>query len=115
TSVLGGSIRRREDPALVRGKGRYTDDITMAGMLHVAFVRSPYAHARITSIDTSQAVAMEGVHTVFTGEDVRGLGPLLAQVPVGKLRPLLADGVVKHAGESVAMVVAETRYLAQDA
>ena len=75
TSVLGGSIRRREDPALVRGKGRYTDDITMAGMLHVAFVRSPYAHARITSIDTSQAVAMEGVHTVFTGEDVRGLIP----------------------------------------
>ncbi|HJR92618.1 MAG TPA: molybdopterin cofactor-binding domain-containing protein [Acidimicrobiia bacterium] len=115
TSVLGGAVHRREDPALVRGKGRYTDDISLNGMLHVAFVRSPYAHARITSIDTSQAMTMEGVHAVYTADDVRGLGPLLAQVPVGKLRPLLADGTVNHAGEAVAMVVAETRYLAQDA
>lgn len=115
TSVLGGSIRRREDPALVQGRGRYVDDIQLTGMLHVAFVRSPYAHARITSIDTSPAAGMEGVHAVYTADDVRHLGPLLAQVPVGKLRPLLADGVVKHAGEAVAMVVADTRYLARDA
>ena len=115
TSVLGGSVRRREDPALIRGTGRYVDDISMTGMLHVAFVRSPFPHATITSIDAAEARAMEGVHAVFTADDVRHLGPLLAQVPVGKLRPLLADGVVKHAGEAVAMVVAASRYLAQDA
>jgi carbon-monoxide dehydrogenase large subunit len=115
TSVLGGSVRRREDPALIRGTGRYVDDLSRSGMLHVAFVRSPYAHATLTSIDASQARAMDGVHAVFTADDVRQLGPLLAQVPVGKLRPLLADGVVKHVGEAVAMVVAESRYLAQDA
>lgn len=115
TSVLGGAIRRREDPALIQGTGRYVDDITLPGMLHVAFVRSPYAHAAITSIDKSEAEGMDGVHAVFTADDVRHLGPLLAQVPVGKVRPLLADGVVKHAGEAVAMVVADSRYLAQDA
>ncbi|MFO7291751.1 MAG: molybdopterin cofactor-binding domain-containing protein [Actinomycetes bacterium] len=115
TSVLGGAVRRREDPALVQGRGRYVDDIKLPGMLHAAFVRSPYARARITSIDASAALAMEGVHAVYTADDVRHLGPLLAQVPVGKLRPLLADGMVNHAGEAVAMVVAESRYLAQDA
>lgn len=115
TSVLGGAIRRREDPALIQGTGRYVDDIKLNGMLHVAFVRSPYAHARVTSVDTSEAVGMEGVHAVYTIDDVRHLGPLLAQVPIGKLRPLLADGIVHHAGEAVAMVVAETRYQAQDA
>jgi aerobic carbon-monoxide dehydrogenase large subunit len=115
TSVLGGAIRRREDPALIRGKGRYVDDITLNGMLHAAFVRSPFAHARITSIDTSEAAGMPGVHAVYTIDDVRHLGELLAQVPVGKLRPLLADGVAKHAGEAVAMVVAESRHQAQDA
>ena len=115
TSVLGGSVRRREDPALVRGRGRYVDDIKLPGMLHAAFVRSPYARARITSIDTSAALAMDGVHAVYTADDVRHLGPLLAQAPVGKLRPLLADGVVNHAGEAVAMIVADSRYVAQDA
>ncbi|MFP3915021.1 MAG: xanthine dehydrogenase family protein molybdopterin-binding subunit, partial [Actinomycetota bacterium] len=115
TSVLGGTVRRAEDPALIRGTGLYTDDVKLSGQLHVAFVRSPYAHARITALDTSPAEGMEGVRGIFTAEDVRHLGPLLAQVPVGKLRPLLADGVVNHAGEAVAMVVADTRYLAQDA
>ncbi|MGA7271740.1 MAG: molybdopterin cofactor-binding domain-containing protein [Acidimicrobiia bacterium] len=114
TSVLGGTIRRREDPALVRGTGRYVDDIKLNGMLHVAFVRSPLAHARITGIDSSKALAMDGVRAVYTIDDVRHLGPLLAQVPVGKVRPLLADGVVNHVGEAVAMVVADSRYLAQD-
>ncbi|HZD05163.1 MAG TPA: xanthine dehydrogenase family protein molybdopterin-binding subunit, partial [Longimicrobiales bacterium] len=66
-------------------------------------------------IDTSTAESMEGVRAVYTIDDVRGLGPVLAQVPVGKLRPLLADGVVNHAGEAVAMVVADSRYLAEDA
>lgn len=115
TSVLGGVVRRREDPALIQGAGVYVDDIKLNGMLHVAFVRSPFAHARISSIDADEARQMEGVHAVYTADDVRYLGPLLAQVPVGKVRPLLADGVVNHVGEAVAMVVAESRYLAEDA
>lgn len=114
TSVLGGVIRRKEDPALIRGGGRYTDDVTLPGQLYAVFVRSPFAHARITSIDTSAAEAVPGVVAVYTIEDVRHLGPVLAQVPVGGARPLLADGVVRHVGEGVAMVVADSHYAAQD-
>lgn len=115
TSALGGVVRRREDPALVTGRGLYVDDVKRTGMLHAAFVRSPYAHARITSIDTGDAASMPGVKAIYTADDVRDLGPLPAQVPVGAVRPLLADGVVKHMGEAVAMVVAQTRSQAQDA
>jgi aerobic carbon-monoxide dehydrogenase large subunit len=115
TSVMGGSVRRREDPALIQGTGIYTDDVQQVGVLHVAFTRATVARARITSIDTSIAKAMPGVVAVYTHEDVAGLGPLVAQVPIGKLRPLLAAGEVNHVGEAVAMVVAENRYLAQDA
>jgi len=115
TSALGGVVRRKEDPALIQGYGMYTDDIKRTGEVSVAFTRSPFAHARINSIDTDAAKAMRGVHAVYTIEDVRHLGLLLAQVPVGALRPLLADGMVNHVGEAVAMVVADNRYLAQDA
>ncbi len=115
TSALGGVVRRREDPALVTGTGLYVDDVKRTGMLHAAFVRSPYAHARITSIDVAEAREMPGVKAVYTADDVRHLGPLPAQVPVGQVRPLLADAVVKHMGEAVAMVVAATRAQAQDA
>jgi carbon-monoxide dehydrogenase large subunit len=112
---MGGSVRRREDPALIQGTGTYTDDLQPVGLLHVAFTRSPIAHGKITSLDTSAAKTMPGVVAVFTHEDVAHLGPLVAQVPIGKLRPLLAAGEVNHVGEAIAMVVAETRYQAQDA
>ncbi len=115
TSVMGGVVKRREDPALIRGTGLYVDDVKLPGMLHVGFVRSPYAHARIDSVDTSAAASMEGVVAVYTADDVRHLGPLLAQVPIGKLRPLLADGDVKHSGQAVAMVVATSPGRARDA
>ena len=115
TSVLGGIVRRKEDPALVRGAGAYTDDIQLTGMTHAAFVRSPFAHARVNSVDTSAAEAMDGVLAVYTAADVADLGALIAQVPVGAARPLLNGGTVKHVGEAVAMVVAEDRYTAQDA
>lgn len=115
TSAMGGIVRRKEDPALIVGHGRYVDDIKMAGELAAIFVRSPYAHARITSIDASEALAMDGVHAVFTADDTRHLGLLLAQVAVGPLRPFLADGAVHHAGEAVAMVVASNAYIAKDA
>ncbi|MGH8870519.1 MAG: xanthine dehydrogenase family protein molybdopterin-binding subunit, partial [Acidimicrobiia bacterium] len=115
TSVMGGAVRRREDPALIQGTGTYTDDLQPIGLLHVAFARSPVARAKITSVDTQAAKSMSGVVAVYTHDDVSHLGPLLAQVPIGKLRPLLAAGQVNHVGEAVAMVVAENRYQAQDA
>ena len=80
TSMMGGLVRRKEDPALIRGRGLYTDDVKLPGQLTAAFVRSPFAKARITSIDADEARAMPGVHAVYTIDDVRYLGPLLAQV-----------------------------------
>ncbi|MDH3307777.1 MAG: molybdopterin-dependent oxidoreductase [Acidimicrobiia bacterium] len=112
-SALGGVVKRREDPALIHGRARYVDDIKLANMAHAAFVRSPYPHARVTDIDASEALAMEGVFAVYTADDVRHLGLLLAQITVVN-RPLLVD-VAKHAGDAVAMVVAADRYVAQDA
>lgn len=114
TSAMGGTVRRREDPGLIFGDGRYVDDIRAVGELHAVFVRSPYARARVEAIDTSDAVAMPGVRAVYTIDDVRDLGPLLAQVPVGKLRPLLADGAVNHVGEAVALVVADSAVAGRD-
>jgi carbon-monoxide dehydrogenase large subunit len=114
-SAMGGIVRRKEDPALIAGRGHYVDDIRLNGEAVMAFVRSPFAHARIVSIDTSAAEVMPGVLAVYTIEDVRHLGPVLAQVPVGVLRPLLADGDVHHAGAAVAVVVAEDSYIARDA
>lgn len=115
TSALGGVVRRREDPALIQGRGKYTDDVSPVGTLHAAFVRSPFAHATINSVDTSAAAQADGVLAVYSHEDVAHLGDLLAQVVVGKARPLLAHGKVNHVGEAVAMVVAESSYLARDA
>ncbi len=115
TSALGGSVRRREDPALIRGMGNYVDDITPHGTAYVAFARSPYAHAKVTAIDISAAENSDGVIAVYTHDDVAHLGNLLAQVVVAKGRPLLADGEVNHLGEAIAMVVAETTSQARDA
>ena len=115
TSALGGVVRRREDPALIQGTGIFVDDVAPVGTAHVAFVRSPFAHAAINSIDTSAAMAADGVLAVYTHDDVAHLGDLIAQVVVAKARPLLAHGKVNHVGEAVAMVVAESTYLASDA
>ena len=98
TSVMGGDVRRREDPALIKGRGVYVDDLQPTGLLHVAFSRSPVGRAKIKSVDTSAASSMPGVVAVFTHDDVAELGPLVAQVPIGKLRPLLAANEVNHVG-----------------
>ncbi len=74
SSAMGGIVRRKEDPALIAGEGKYVDDIKMAGEASAVFVRSPFAHARINSIDATAATAMDGVHAVYTAEDVRHLG-----------------------------------------
>ena len=120
--VLGTSIKRREDPALVTGRGKYSDDLKRPGMVFASIVRSPYAHAKILSIDTSKALAQEGVLGVFTSEDVQKSG-VPGLIPVGWLlpdmktpdHPMLAKDKVRYAGDAVAVVVAETRYGARDA
>ena len=121
-SIIGQSVKRREDPALITGQGKYTDDLTLPGMTHAAIVRSPYAHARIQSIDTAAAAAHPGVVAVFTGADVQASG-VGGVVPVGWLHadlkqpahPILAIDTVRHVGDGVAVVVAEDRYVARDA
>jgi aerobic carbon-monoxide dehydrogenase large subunit len=119
---VGRELRRKEDPRLITGRARYIDDITLPGVLWAAFVRSPEAHAKIVSIDTSAAAERPGVHAVFTGEDMSDLGgPLpMAWAPPGVevLNPEhwpLARGAVKHVGDPVAVVIGEDRYAVTDA
>ena len=119
-SWVGQPIERREDVELLTGAGRFIGDLTRPGMLHAAFLRSPLPHAEIRSIDVTAAEAASGVHAVFTGAD---LAPSVPQQPTPhrvwgqKDTPYyaLARGRVRYAGEAVALVVAESRYLAEDA
>ncbi len=119
---VGQALRRKEDPRLITGRGRYVDDITLPGTLWASLVRSPEAHAKIVSIDKSAAEELDGVHAVFTGEDLSDLGgPLpMAWVPPGvEVRNPehwpLAKGTVKHVGDPVAVVLGEDRYAVVDA
>ncbi|HEX6720199.1 MAG TPA: xanthine dehydrogenase family protein molybdopterin-binding subunit, partial [Burkholderiaceae bacterium] len=116
----GQQVKRVEDPALLAGQGQFTDDVAPAGQLHVVFVRSPHAHARIVSIDSTAAKAAPGVVAVFTGAELvrSGVKPLPVVVPfkrpdgsdvVTAPRCALAHERVRFVGEAVAMVVAETR------
>jgi aerobic carbon-monoxide dehydrogenase large subunit len=115
-SILGNPVRRTEDPRILRGDAEYFDDLSVEGLLHVAFVRSTMAHARIESADTSEAAAMPGVVAVYTADDL-GLEPGqgFAMVPAALSRPPLARDVVRFVGDIVAVVVAETRARAADA
>jgi carbon-monoxide dehydrogenase large subunit len=121
---------RLEDDRLLRGHGRYADDLAMPGMLEAAFLRSPQAHARIQAIDATEARALPGVQAVYTASDVAWLTPLSnseeLRVPPGLAEaidpmmretpiPLLATSTVNYVGQPVAMVLAENRYLAEDA
>ena len=112
-------MRRREDPRLITGRGRYAGDISPAGLVHLAFLRSPMAHATIAAIDTESARAMPGVLAVWTAADLPpALREMVEWVPrgvIGKPRPVLASGEVNYVGEAIAAVVAETAYQAQDA
>jgi carbon-monoxide dehydrogenase large subunit len=127
--LIGSSIKRREDPRFITGKGHYTDDLKLAGMTYAAFVRSPHAHARIKSIDVSRARAHPGVVAVFTGKDMTGVNSLpcgwdlrkeknipgvvqdLAMVPH---MPLSSDAA-RHVGDPVAVVIADSQDAARDA
>jgi carbon-monoxide dehydrogenase large subunit len=115
--LVGERVRRREDPRLIQGRGTYVDDITVAGMQHLAFKRCDIAHGRIRSIDTAAAAAMDGVEAVFTGVQI---AELRAPMPIGTPFPspphrAVAADVVRYAGEPVAVVVARDRYVARDA
>lgn len=117
---LGAPIRRREDPRLLTGRGRFVADITLPHTLHVAFVRSTFAHARITNIDTASARAVSGVAAVVTAADLgKGVNPIRADARFPGFHssawPILAGDTVRYQGEPVAAVVASSPYLAADA
>lgn len=116
---IGAPRKRVEDPRLVRGAGRYLDDLNPAGTLHLAILRSPHAHARVKSVDLSRAAALSGVLAAISGQDVSHLGSLPV-FPIGPdivcpPQPNLAGDTVRMVGDPVAAVVADDRALAQDA
>jgi carbon-monoxide dehydrogenase large subunit len=123
---MGSRIKRREDPALITGQGRYTADFHLEDILYLAFARSPCAHAKSLSIDASKAQGMEGVVAVFTGDDINPnlAGTVPSGTPVGNPphsegkqppRQALSTGKVRFFGEPVAVVVATSPYVAIDA
>jgi carbon-monoxide dehydrogenase large subunit len=116
----GASVLRTEDPRLLTGTGTFVDDVARPGMLHACFVRSPFARARIDAVETSEALAVPGVHSVLLAADLNpgareqwhtAMGPDVPEVA----RPPLADGEVRFVGDPVALVLAESRYIAEDA
>ena len=118
--LVGARVRRVEDPRFLTGQARYTDDLAPPGLLHVAFVRSPHAHARIRGVDLRPALALPGVIAALDGaEALKHHTPIRCDsaTPVwqGSAQPALAVDRVMFAGEAVAAVVAESRYLAEDA
>ncbi|WP_344006256.1 aerobic carbon-monoxide dehydrogenase large subunit [Nocardioides lentus] len=123
TRLMGTGVQRVEDQRLLRGQGAYTDDLDVGpGLLHAAVVRSPHAHARIVDIDVDAVLDVEGVHAVFTHEDLSGPMaeplPLLIPHPAlthGRTQYALARDEVNYVGEAVAFVVATDRYVAEDA
>src|SRR3989442_2737137 len=117
--LFGKSIKRREDPRFITGRGQYVDDLKLPGMTYAAFVRSPHAHARIKKIDTAAALKHPGVVAIFTGKDMTGVNSL----PCGWLlpglkvppHPPLATEAARYVGDPVAIVIAESQSAAQDA
>ena len=118
--ILGARVPRKEDPRLITGQGRYVSDLELARMLHVAFVRSPHAHARVRGVATASATAHPGVLAVVAGDDpvvarhrIRARSALPTYVETEQ--PVLAWPKVRYSGEAVAAVVAADRYVAEDA
>ena len=118
---IGKPMPRREDERLVRGQGKFVDDIRLPGTVHLHVVRTAYAHARIIRIDTTAAMALPGVIRILTHADLGPAGkPMPLQIPLGEIQhpvtqpPLAADRVA-YAGQPVVAIVAEDRYIAEDA
>src|SRR2546428_7580150 len=116
---IGQPLKRREDPRLLTGAGRFVDDLRPPGCVHVVLLRSPHAHARITRLDVARARRAPGVVAVVTGAEVRHLGPMPVNRLVPDMRvpppPLIPDTHVRTAGTPVAAIVAEDPYRARDA
>lgn len=113
---IGKDIKRREDPSLLMGTATSINDFKVVGMLHAAVLRSPYAHARILSIDTTAARELPGVHAVLTGKDASEVvGPVPAFCIEPVVEPVVAVDKVRYVGEAVVAVAAESRYIAEDA
>ena len=116
---VGARVKRIEDPKLIRGEGQYVDDLTLPGMLHAAFVRSPHAHARIVRIDLGAARAMPGVAAALAASDLPEIGKPLPTLTVSDMKTAahhpLASGEVHYVGQPVAVVVAGDAYTARDA
>jgi aerobic carbon-monoxide dehydrogenase large subunit len=119
---FGARVTRLEDPALLSGRGRFVDDVKLAGTLHACFVRSPHAHAKLLGFETEATLAMPGVHAVITADDLpepmrHDPLPLLLPNPalVARTQLALARNEVCYVGQAVAVVIADTRYLAEDA
>ncbi|MDH3500218.1 MAG: molybdopterin-dependent oxidoreductase, partial [Acidimicrobiia bacterium] len=121
SNYVGKAMKRVEDPRFLQGKGKYVANLAPVGTVHVAIKRSPYAHAEINSIDTSAAAALDGVVAVYTGQDLLDGG--VGSLPCGFTPPdiktpphhPLAVDKVRHVGDGVAAVVAESAYIAEDA
>jgi aerobic carbon-monoxide dehydrogenase large subunit len=122
-TMIGASIKRREDPRLITGQATYVDDIKLNGMLRMTVLRSPYGHARITKIETEEARKHPGVVAIYTAEDLKGK---VGDMPIGVLLPPhiekgmgrrgpLAEGKVRYYGDPVAVVIAQDAYTAYDA
>ena len=125
-AVIGDAPRRREDARFVTGNGQYLDDLRFPGLAHAVFLRSPHAHARITAIDTTQALRLPGIVAILTAKEAAadGLRPLRPTVEANVQtdepfcflpQPVLAEDKVRYAGEPIALIVAETRNQALDA
>jgi carbon-monoxide dehydrogenase large subunit len=112
---VGCSRKRKEDARFVQGTGRYTDDIKLPGMLFADMVRSPYAHARIKSINKEKALALPGVHAVLTADDLKPLNLHWMPTLAGDVQAVLADEKVHFQYQEVAVVIADDRYIAADA
>src|SRR4030081_1894363 len=112
---FGHSVRRKEDPRFIRGQGNYIDDVKLPGMLYMDIVRSPYAHARITSIDASEALKAPGVVAVVTGKDLEAAGLAWMPTLMSDTQMVLPTDHVVYQSQEVAVVLAETRYAAADA
>jgi len=124
TGYIGQSVKRKEDARFLTGTGQYTDDVSLARQTHAYFLRSPHAHARIRGIDTAKAKQAPGVVAIYTGADLEGVnglpcGWLITSVDGTPMKepphPVLAKGKVRYVGDTVAMVIAETRDQAKDA
>jgi carbon-monoxide dehydrogenase large subunit len=117
--TIGTSIQRVEDARVLTGRGRYVDDVTLPRMLHAAFLRSPHPHARVTNVDVSAARSTPGVVAVLTGADMQKLtNPMAIQMLPGYRSPTflpLATDRVRFVGDPIAVVIAESRYVAEDA